>query len=134
MPLQVEVVSPERILFSGPAQMVVCRTASGGEIAFLSGHSPFLGALDIGLVRVRGTDGSEEVVAVHGGFVEVAADRVTILSDVAELGSKVDVDRARRARDAALAAASSGLGTGDPEAAAAGRRAETRLAAAAHPA
>ena len=46
MALQVELVSPERILYSGEADMVVCRTIDGGELAFLTGHAPFLGALD----------------------------------------------------------------------------------------
>jgi len=124
MPLHVELVSPERILYSGEAEMVVCRTAGGGEIAFLPGHAPFVGALDTALVRVKSTDGGEEVAAVHGGFVEVRDDRVTILSDVAELASQVDVERARRAQQAAEQAGA------DDESAAAARRAETRLAAA----
>jgi len=124
MPLHVELVSPERILYSGEAEMVVCRTAGGGEIAFLPGHAPFVGALDTALVRVKSTDGREEVAAVHGGFVEVRDDRVTILSDVAELASQVDVERARRAQRAAEQAGA------DDESAAAARRAETRLAAA----
>jgi F-type H+-transporting ATPase subunit epsilon len=119
--LQVELVSPERILYSGEAEMVVCRTVGGGEVAFLTGHAPFLGALETGLVRVK-TSGGEEVAAVHGGFVEVRDNRVIVLSDVAELAADVDVSRAQRARDAA---------TGDdPEAVAARARAEARLNAA----
>ena len=98
--MQVEVVSPERILFSGEADMVVCRTLAG-EIAFLTGHAPFTGALDIAPVRIKLADGSMERAAVHGGFVEVKDNRVTILSDVAELASQIDVERARRARDEA---------------------------------
>jgi F-type H+-transporting ATPase subunit epsilon len=96
VPLQVELVSPERILYSGDADMVVART-SEGDIAFLAGHAPFIGALGIGAVTIRTTDGSDERAAVHGGFVEVSGDRVTILSDVAELASDIDADRARRA-------------------------------------
>ena len=46
--MQVELVSPERILFSGEADMVICRTVDGGDIAFLAGHAPFLGALTSG--------------------------------------------------------------------------------------
>jgi F-type H+-transporting ATPase subunit epsilon len=98
--LQVELVSPERILWSGEAEMVVART-SEGDIAFLAGHSPFIGALGIGAVSIRATDGTEERAAVHGGFVEVSEDRVTILSDVAELASDIDAERARRALEAA---------------------------------
>ncbi len=98
--MQVELVSPERILFSGEAEMVICR-AAGGDIAFLTGHAPFLGALGIGIVRVKLVDGTEERVAVHGGFVEVSGDRVTILSDVAELASDIDAAGARRALEEA---------------------------------
>jgi F-type H+-transporting ATPase subunit epsilon len=121
MTLQVELVSPERILYSGEADMVVCRTVGGGEVAFLTGHAPFLGALETGVVRVK-TPGGEEVAAVHGGFVEVRDDRVVVLSDVAELAADIDVSRAERAKDAA---------TGDDEDAVAARaRAEARLNAA----
>jgi len=96
--LQVELVSPERILYSGEASMVVCRTA-GGEIAFMTGHAPFLGALGIGVVRVHQDGGDVLRAAVHEGFVEVKDNRVIILSDVAELPDQIDADRARRARE-----------------------------------
>ena len=121
MALQVELVSPERILYSGEADMVVCRTVTGGEVAFLTGHAPFLAALEPGVVRVK-TPGGEEVAAVHGGFVEVRDDRVIILSDVAELAKDIDVSRAEKAKSEA---------TGDDEEAVAARkRAEARLDAA----
>jgi F-type H+-transporting ATPase subunit epsilon len=126
-PLQVELVSPERILFSGEAEMVIARTIGGGDIAFLAGHAPFLGALDIGVVRIRtGAGGGEERAAVHGGFVEVSNNKVTILSDVAELASQVDVGRARAAADRAEAAVRS-AGEGDADSEAALRRARVRL-------
>src|SRR4051812_17668269 len=79
--------------------MVICRTTGGGDIAFLTGHAPFIGALDVWEVRIKTTSGDEEVAAVHGGFVEVRDNRVIILSDVAELASQIDVERARRAKD-----------------------------------
>jgi F-type H+-transporting ATPase subunit epsilon len=98
--LHVELVSPERILYSGEADMVIARTIGGGELAFLTGHALFVGALDIATVTIRSSSG-DEVAAVHGGFVEVSNDRVTILSDVAELGSQIDVERARRSAEEA---------------------------------
>jgi F-type H+-transporting ATPase subunit epsilon len=94
--LQVELVSPEKILFSGEAEMVIART-TGGDIAFQPGHIPFIGTLQIHPVRIVFPGGNEEVVAVHEGFVECAFDRVTILSDAAELASQIDVTRARAA-------------------------------------
>ena len=124
MTLQVEVVSPERILWTGEAEMVTARTVGGGDIAFLTGHAPFVGALDIGLVIVRPASGPDERLAVHGGFVEVSNDRVTLLSDVAELADQIDVDRAGRARERAEAQLRQGP---DTEAEAALRRAHVRL-------
>lgn len=94
MALQVELVSPERILFSGEADAVTARTI-GGDIAFLAGHAPFLGVLDIGAVTIRGAGGAPDtVLAVHGGFVEVNGESVIILSDSAELAESIDVARA----------------------------------------
>jgi F-type H+-transporting ATPase subunit epsilon len=126
MTLQVELVSPERILFSGEADMVIARTLGGGELAFLTGHAPFVGALDIATVTVRTAEG-DQLVAVHGGFVEVSNDTVTILSDVAELADQIDVDRARAAQERAEQHAAADH---DAEADAAVKRAHVRLAAA----
>jgi F-type H+-transporting ATPase subunit epsilon len=127
MTLQVEVVSPERILWTGEADRVIARTIGGGEIAFLTGHAPFVGALDIGTVRVHCEDGTDEVIAVHGGFVEVSHDRVTVLSDVAEVASQIDVERARSAADRAETALRI---EHDAEVEAALRRARVRIDAA----
>jgi F-type H+-transporting ATPase subunit epsilon len=127
MTLQVEVVSPERILWTGEADRVIARIIGGGEIAFLTGHAPFVGALDIGTVRVHSEDGSEDTIAVHGGFVEVSHDRVTVLSDVAEVASQIDVERARAAAERAEQALRA---EHDVEAEAALRRARVRIEAA----
>jgi F-type H+-transporting ATPase subunit epsilon len=126
MTLHVELVSPERILWTGEAEMVIARTLEGGEIAFLTGHAPFVGALDIGRVVIRPAEGLDQVLAVHGGFVEVSHDRVTILSDVAELKDQIDVARARLAKEQAEAAIRGDAD--DVDFAAALRRAELRLA------
>ncbi len=133
MPLDVELVSPERIAYSGEAKMVICRTTTG-DIAFLPGHVPFIGVLATHPVRVLLEDGGEQVIAVHQGFVEVSppeADgttRVTILSDVAELADTIDVDRARAAKERAEEALRADAE--DPEARAALVRAEVRLSVA----
>jgi F-type H+-transporting ATPase subunit epsilon len=100
--LHVQVVSPERVLYGGDAEMVVCRT-SDGEIAFLPGHVPFLGALSIAKVRALLPGGADQVIAVHRGFVEVSHDDVIVLSDVAELPEEIDVQRARVAKEQAEA-------------------------------
>jgi len=96
--LKVEVVSPEKVLFSGEATQVITRTDGGGEIAFLPGHVAFLGALTENFTRVFLVDGSVQGIAVHLGFVEVGPDHVTILSDTAELSQDIDLKRAEQAR------------------------------------
>src|SRR3954452_1104123 len=101
--MQVELVSPERVVFSGEATQVITRTLGGGEIAFLPGHAPFVGALTENHTRITLADGSQLDVAVHGGFVQVGADKVSILSDIAELGQDIDRERAVAAKDRAEA-------------------------------
>ncbi len=122
--MTVSVVSPERVLFTGEATQVITRTLGSGEIAFLAGHAPFLGALTECHTRLYMEDGSIVDVAVHGGFVEVSNNKVNILSDVAEIGEQIDRVRALRAKDAAEEALRR---EHDVEAAAALSRAHARL-------
>ena len=96
-PMRVELVSPEEVVFSGEANMVITRTNGGGEIAFQAGHAPFLGAIVENHTRIYLTDGTIKDVAVHRGFVEVSGDKVSILSDNAEMADDIDVDRAKAA-------------------------------------
>ena len=125
--LRVELVSPERVLFSGEAKQVITRTLDGGEIAFLPGHIAFLGALTECHTRIYLSDGKVQDVAVHGGFVEVAPDHVTILSDSAELAESIYITRARAAKERAETAL---RGEHDATVESALRRAHARLSAA----
>ena len=124
MALQVEVVSPERVLYSGEGDMVVARAADG-DIAFLPGHAPFIGALGVAVVRVILPQSGEQAVAVHGGFVNVSNDHVIVLSDVAELPEQIDIPRAQEAKARAVAALQAD--EHDEDAANALARANTRL-------
>jgi len=99
--MQVELVSPEKVVFSGEATQVITRTLGGGEIAFLPGHAPFVGALTENHTRITLADGSQLDVAVHGGFVQVGGNKVSILSDIAELGDDIDRRRAEAAKERA---------------------------------
>jgi F-type H+-transporting ATPase subunit epsilon len=124
---RVEVVSPERVVFSGETTQIITRTIGGGEIAFLPGHAAFLGALTENHTRVWLSDGTVMNLAIHGGFVEVSNDVVTLLSDGAELGSEIDIERARRALERAEELMRTENST---EVEASLRRAHARLAAA----
>jgi F-type H+-transporting ATPase subunit epsilon len=127
----VEVVSPEAVSYTGVAEMVVARTVDDGDIAFQTGHVPFIGALAVWSVDVIKESGERDTFAVHRGFVQVNGEQVTILSDVSEAAGAIDVARAEAARDRAEEALSADADADDAEAAAALRRAELRLRVAA---
>jgi F-type H+-transporting ATPase subunit epsilon len=120
--LTVELVTPERILLTGVATEVVLRTADG-DVTFLSGHTPLIGSVEPGVVRVGREEGEVDRIAVHGGFVQVepVADggssdagggtRVTLLAGIAELAGEIDVERAQVALEAAEALVAELAGT-----------------------
>lgn len=125
--LHVELVSVERPLWSGEATIVLARTTEG-ELGVLPGHIPLLGELAPGgVVRIRQESGDELVVAVHGGFLSVTTDGVSILAEIAEMADDIDVARAQAALERAR---SDGA---DPETADAEARALSRLRAAGQP-
>ena len=74
----VEIVAPQRNLFSGDAEMVVCRAADG-DVAFLADHMPFLAALEAGDIRVDLEGGEQLHFSVSGGFVQIHDNRVIML-------------------------------------------------------
>jgi F-type H+-transporting ATPase subunit epsilon len=127
--MDVQLVSPEQILFQGEGKMVVVRTLGGGDIAFEDNHAPFLGALADWPARVKFEDGTQSWFAVHGGFVEVSHNQVIILSDVAEPADGIDVTRATDAKTRAEEALRADAE--DDEATAALARASVRLEVAA---
>ncbi|GIH74774.1 F0F1 ATP synthase subunit epsilon [Planobispora longispora] len=123
--LRVGVVSPERELWSGEADMVIAKTIDG-EIGIMPQHAPVLGVLvEGGVLTVKRGGGEPDLVAaVHGGFLSVADNEVSILAEVAELGSEVDVARAKNALDRAQASVEVGQENTDA------KRARARLRAA----
>ena len=77
--LNVQVVSPESVSYTGEASMVVARTVEGGDIAFQPGHIPFIGILQVWLVDIVKEDGSRDSFAVHRGFVQVSDTDICLL-------------------------------------------------------
>ena len=95
--MDVELVAVERRVWSGKASFVFARTTVG-EIGILPGHEQTLAQLEeAGVVRIDGVDGPPTTVAVHGGFLHVTPESVTILAESAEIGEEIDVARARAA-------------------------------------
>jgi len=110
--MHVELLTPDRSLWSGEASLVIAKTLDG-DIGVQPGHSPVFGIISPGsVVRIREVPGDEnpgDVVrcAVRDGFLSVTADRVSILTSVGELSSEVDIPAARADLDAATAASGS---------------------------
>jgi F-type H+-transporting ATPase subunit epsilon len=120
--MHVELVAVERRLWSGEANFVLARTTIG-DIGVLPGHEPTLAQMEAGgVVRIDATDGTRLTVAVHGGFLSITPEGVTILAEFAEFGNEIDVGRARQALNQA--------DVSDPEGATAAKRAQARLKAA----
>jgi F-type H+-transporting ATPase subunit epsilon len=108
--LHVEVLMPDRSLWSGEAGMVIAKTIDG-DIGIMPGHAPVFGILSPGsLVRIREVPGDENPgdavrAAVRDGFLSVTGDRVSILASVGELAADVDAGTAQSDLDSATSAA-----------------------------
>ncbi|MCX7815879.1 MAG: F0F1 ATP synthase subunit epsilon [Tepidimonas sp.] len=98
--IQVEVVSAEESIFSGPAKFVAL-PGEAGELGILPGHVPLITRIKPGAVRIEKADGEEEFVFVAGGILEVQPKVVTVLSDTAIRGKDLDEAKASEARKAA---------------------------------
>lgn len=122
-PLQVELVAADRLVWSGEAKLVIARTTEG-DVGILPGHAPLLSVLIDGVVDVQTADGETWVAAVDAGFLSVANNRVSILSERAEMSHEIDLEKARQDLERAHAAREN-----DDEAAEAVRRAEARVRA-----
>ena len=97
--LLLEVVTPDRLVLSTEADVVVCPGVEG-QFGVLAGHIPFLSALEIGSMYYR--KGSQtEYLCVSGGFAEVTGSKVTIVAESAERSCDIDLERARRAQERA---------------------------------
>lgn len=108
MPIHCEIVSQDRIVYQGEADVVVLPGAAG-EMGILPHHSPLLTVLQFGIIRVRSA-GEDFFFTVAGGFAEVRPDTVTVLADAAENVLEIDVDRAEAARVRAEQALKQGPG------------------------
>jgi F-type H+-transporting ATPase subunit epsilon len=96
MTIRCEIVSQDRLVFKGDADMIVIPGVNG-EMGILPNHAPLLSILDIGVIRVR-AGSREEVFTVTGGIVDVQPHIVTILADAAENVDEIDTKRAENAK------------------------------------
>ena len=106
MPIHLEVITPERKVYEDDVDMVIA-PGSEGYLGILPHHTPLLTALGPGEFRVK-KGGIEEVLVVFGGFMDVRADRLVVLTDAAEAVEEIDAQRAQAARQRAQEALQAG--------------------------
>ena len=96
MPIRCEIVSQDRMVYEGEADVVII-PGEGGQMGILPNHAPLLSTLRFGILTVR-YQGEDEHFTVAGGVVEVQPDIITILADAAENVMEIDVSRAEAAK------------------------------------
>jgi F-type H+-transporting ATPase subunit epsilon len=101
MPLQLEIVSPERRAYTDEVDMVVV-PGIDGQLGILPHHTRLISVLGVGELRIK-KGGTEQSMLISGGFVEVRPDKVIVMADLAEHSDEIDEARAAEARKAAEA-------------------------------
>jgi F-type H+-transporting ATPase subunit epsilon len=107
MSIRCEIVSQDRVVFQGVADMVLL-PGTDGEMGILPHHAPLLTTLKYGIIRVR-LQGQENIFTVAGGIAEIQPDLVTVLADAAENVEEIDVQRAEAARKRAEESLAKGI-------------------------
>ena len=110
MPLHLEIVTPERLAFSDDVDMVLVPGIEG-ELGILPHHTPLVGLLGLGELKIR-RGGQEESFAIAGGFLQVRPDKVVVMAETASMASEIDLEKAQEARREAQRALESGFHEG----------------------
>jgi len=110
MPLQLEIVTPERLAYSDEVDSVQLPGIEG-ELGVLPHHAPLISTLGVGELRIR-KGGAEESFAIVGGFLQVLPTKVIVLAETADMASEIDLEKAQEARREAEKALESGYHEG----------------------
>ncbi|MER3417644.1 MAG: F0F1 ATP synthase subunit epsilon [Chloroflexota bacterium] len=110
MPLRLEIVTPERLVFSDEVDAVVLPGIEG-ELGVLPHHTPLVSMLGLGELRIR-KGATTESFAIVGGFLQVRPDKVVVMAETADLASEIDLEKAREAQREAERALETGYHEG----------------------
>ena len=110
MPIQLEIVTPERLVYEDEVDSVNLPGIEG-ELGILPHHAPLLSILGVGELRIR-KGGAEESFAIVGGFVQVRPDKVVVMAETADLAAEIDLEKAQEARREAERALETGYSEG----------------------
>lgn len=91
-----EIVTPDRRFFEDEVEMVIVR-GQEGDLGILKGHTPLVTPLDIGRIKIK-QNGEVREATIAGGYVEIAKEKTTIITDSAEWPDEIDIDRAKEAK------------------------------------
>ena len=110
MPLQLEIVTPERLAYADTVDAVTL-PGGEGELGVLPHHAPLVSTLGVGELRIR-KGGNEESFAIVGGFLQVLPDKVVVMAETADMASEIDIEKAQEARREAERALETGYHEG----------------------
>ena len=110
MPIQLEIVTPDRLAYSDQVDAVTV-PGSDGELGILPHHAPLISTLGVGELVIR-KGGAEEAFAIVGGFLQVRPDKVVVMAEEADMASDIDLEKAQRAREEAERALETGYHEG----------------------
>jgi len=110
VPIQLEIVTPERLVYEDEVDSVNVPGIEG-ELGILPHHAPLLSILGFGELRIR-KGGAEESFAIVGGFVQVRPDKVVVMAETADLAAEIDLEKAQEARREAERALETGYSEG----------------------
>ena len=91
------ITCPDRAFYEGDVVMVELNTTEG-QIGVLKNHIPLTAVLSPGVCHIHEADGTEKICALHGGFIEILQNSMSVLAEVCEWPEEIDVDRANEAR------------------------------------
>lgn len=99
----VEVVSPQRVVYKSDKVVSLIAPGIEGYLGIMAYHAPIIVQLGIGVLTLRLSNGDLVYIAVSGGFLEASNNCVTVVCDTAERGEEIDIERAKRAYERAVA-------------------------------
>ena len=97
--IKLEIISPNKVVYSADIDMLIVRSIAG-DLGIMPKHAPLLAGLVPHAMRAM-IDGTENLIAVSGGFIQVQPDKIIVLASAAELPFEIDINRAKKAYERA---------------------------------
>ncbi|MQB94327.1 F0F1 ATP synthase subunit epsilon [Lactobacillus reuteri] len=95
---KVTIITPDGTVYDNDKVTMLVMNTAGGQMGIMANHVPLITALEISTVRIKHSEGTDEVAAVNGGIIQFDGQNATIAADSAEMPEAIDVERAQRAK------------------------------------